>query len=163
MTRRVARPRRAGITLIEVMVALTIFSIVATLIYGAFIQPGRHKARVEEDIDRHHVKSDRPRMQIMPRDVVDGHADHSTLLPAGDRFDRQTAFGGRLHLHLDEDDGLALLCHDVDFAMPGAIALRKNCVPTIDQFLAREFLAGFAESLTGIGHVRPGVTRSGPD
>ncbi len=49
------RPQREGITLIEVMVALTIFSIVATMIYGAFIQTGRHKARVEEDIDRHHV------------------------------------------------------------------------------------------------------------
>jgi general secretion pathway protein J len=46
---------RAGITLIEVMVAITIFSIVATMIYGAFIQTGRHKARVEVDIDRHHV------------------------------------------------------------------------------------------------------------
>lgn len=51
-----SRPRRrAGITLIEVMVAITIFSIVATLVYGAFIQTGRHKAKVEQDIDRHHV------------------------------------------------------------------------------------------------------------
>ncbi len=50
------RPRAlAGVTLIEVMVAITIFSIVATLVYSAFIQTGRHKARLEEDIDRHHV------------------------------------------------------------------------------------------------------------
>ncbi|MBC7171309.1 MAG: prepilin-type N-terminal cleavage/methylation domain-containing protein [Polyangiaceae bacterium] len=46
---------RLGITLIEVMVAISIFSIVATLVYSAFIQTARHKANLELDLDRHHV------------------------------------------------------------------------------------------------------------
>ena len=40
---------------------------------------------------------------------------------------RQTGFA--LRLDLDEDEDSAVTGDDVDFAMPGAVAARKNCVP----------------------------------
>lgn len=48
--------RRAGsgMTLIEVMVAMTIFAIVATLLYSGFQQTARLKERVEASLDREH-------------------------------------------------------------------------------------------------------------
>ena len=49
------RHREAGITLIEAMIALTIMAIVATMVWTAFSQTSRTKARVEEDLDRMHV------------------------------------------------------------------------------------------------------------
>jgi general secretion pathway protein J len=50
---RAARPR-AGFTLIEVMVAMAIISIVATLIYSGFSQTSQNKRRVEAELDRYH-------------------------------------------------------------------------------------------------------------
>jgi general secretion pathway protein J len=47
--------RRKGMTLIEVMVAVTILAIVTTLVYGAFTQTLRNKARIEAIADRSHV------------------------------------------------------------------------------------------------------------
>ncbi|HLU47528.1 MAG TPA: type II secretion system protein GspJ, partial [Planctomycetota bacterium] len=47
--------RRAGVTLIEVMIAITIFGIVGSLVYSTFIQTARQKTRIEETLDRHHV------------------------------------------------------------------------------------------------------------
>lgn len=44
-----------GMTLIEAMVAITILSIVTTLVYGGFSQTMRNKTRVEEQSDRAHV------------------------------------------------------------------------------------------------------------
>ncbi len=48
-------PRREGMTLIEIMVAITIFAVVGTMIYSTFVNTARHKAQVEADIDRHHA------------------------------------------------------------------------------------------------------------
>lgn len=45
----------AGMTLIEAMIAVTILSIVTTLVYGGFSQTMRNKTRVEEQSDRAHV------------------------------------------------------------------------------------------------------------
>ncbi|MGF1465219.1 MAG: type II secretion system protein GspJ [Sandaracinaceae bacterium] len=52
---RAGRPRRGGMTLIEVMVAITIFAIVATIVFGGFDQTMRNKARMEAQTDRAHV------------------------------------------------------------------------------------------------------------
>jgi general secretion pathway protein J len=52
---RTARTREAGITLVEAMIALTIMGIVASMVWSAFSQTSRSKARVEEDLDRMHV------------------------------------------------------------------------------------------------------------
>lgn len=44
-----------GLTLVEAMVAVAIFGIVTTLVYGGFAQTMRNKRRVEEQADRAHV------------------------------------------------------------------------------------------------------------
>ncbi|MFO0693453.1 MAG: type II secretion system protein GspJ [Polyangiales bacterium] len=49
------RPSRHGITLVEVMIAIAIVSIVGTMVYSAFSTTALRKRRVEEDLDRHHV------------------------------------------------------------------------------------------------------------
>ncbi|MDH5673460.1 MAG: prepilin-type N-terminal cleavage/methylation domain-containing protein [Myxococcales bacterium] len=46
--------QRRGITLIEVMVAMAILAIVATLMYTGFAQTARNKRRIEHEVDRHH-------------------------------------------------------------------------------------------------------------
>jgi general secretion pathway protein J len=44
-----------GLTLVEAMVAVAIFGIVTTLVYGGFVQTMRNKQRIEEQADRSHV------------------------------------------------------------------------------------------------------------
>ena len=57
MRRRTLRGMRVsrGMTLIEAMIAITIMGIVATMVWTAFSQTSRSKARVEADLDRMHV------------------------------------------------------------------------------------------------------------
>jgi general secretion pathway protein J len=45
---------RSGMSLIEVMVAMTIFAVVASLLYSGFQQTARVKERVEASLDREH-------------------------------------------------------------------------------------------------------------
>jgi general secretion pathway protein J len=45
---------RSGVTLIEIMVAMTIIAIVATLMYTGFTQTSRNKKRIESELDRQH-------------------------------------------------------------------------------------------------------------
>jgi general secretion pathway protein J len=52
--RRTHARARAGMTLIEVMVAMAILALVSTLLYEGFVQTSRTKLRVERDVDRNH-------------------------------------------------------------------------------------------------------------
>jgi len=52
MTR--ARRSRTGMTLIEIMAAMAILAIVASLLYSAFVQTSRNKQRIEAELDRYH-------------------------------------------------------------------------------------------------------------
>jgi general secretion pathway protein J len=52
MSRRSNRQR--GVTLIEMMVAMAILAIVATLMYTGFTQTSRNKKRIEAELDRAH-------------------------------------------------------------------------------------------------------------
>ena len=47
--------RRRGMTLIEVLVAITILAIVSTVVFGGFSQTMRNKQRIEQQADRSHV------------------------------------------------------------------------------------------------------------
>jgi general secretion pathway protein J len=49
------RRRRAGMTLIEAMIAIAILSLVMTLVYGGFSQTMRNRAIMEASLDRSHV------------------------------------------------------------------------------------------------------------
>lgn len=51
--RRLARAR-AGLTLIEVMLAMTIFAMISVMLYTGFVQTARNKQRVEQRLDRAH-------------------------------------------------------------------------------------------------------------
>jgi general secretion pathway protein J len=48
------RSRSSGMTLIEVMAAMTILAMVASLLYSAFVQTARNKERVETQLERYH-------------------------------------------------------------------------------------------------------------
>lgn len=48
------RRRRSGMTLIEIMAAMAILAIVASLLYSAFVQTSRNKQRIESELDRYH-------------------------------------------------------------------------------------------------------------
>ena len=48
------RTARAGVTLIEVMVAMAILAIVSTLLYTGFVQTANNKKRIENDLERNH-------------------------------------------------------------------------------------------------------------
>lgn len=52
MTR--ARRSKTGMTLIEIMAAMAILAIVASLLYSAFVQTSRNKQRIEAELDRYH-------------------------------------------------------------------------------------------------------------
>ncbi len=45
---------KAGLTLIEVMVAMAIIAMVSTLIYSGFSQTAQNKKRIESELDRYH-------------------------------------------------------------------------------------------------------------
>lgn len=52
---KATKARAKGFTLIEAMVAIVIFSIVATIVFGGFSQTMRNRAQVESHSDRSHV------------------------------------------------------------------------------------------------------------
>jgi len=49
------RAARAGFTLVEALVAITILSLVTALVWTGFSQTSRNKSRVERQVDRYHV------------------------------------------------------------------------------------------------------------
>ena len=52
-----ARTQTAGMSLIEVMIAITILAMISTLVYSGFTTTARHKARIERELDRSHLVS----------------------------------------------------------------------------------------------------------
>jgi general secretion pathway protein J len=74
--------RRSGLTLVEGLVAISIFAIVGTLLYGGFTQTFKNKNRVEEDIDRYHIL--RLALDRMSRELsmayVSVHMNPNTML-----------------------------------------------------------------------------------
>src|ERR1051326_2220534 len=88
----------------------------------------------------------------MPGEIVDGTRSHLAHLQRGNRLGRRSAIPRRLGAHFDEHDRAAILAHDVDFAMPRAIAAIKNCVPARGQLPNREIFAYSSEFLACVRH-----------
>lgn len=73
--------RRSGMTLIEVMVAMAMFAVVATLIYGGFAQTARAKRNLEAQLDRYHEI--RVAMERMVRELSSAYVStHLNRTPA---------------------------------------------------------------------------------
>ena len=86
--------------------------------------------------------------QPVARQVVDAPSTRSLpLLARRHRLGRGPELRGRPRLDLDEHDRLAVARHDVDFAMPRAVAARKNCVPAALELGDGAIFAGFSELL----------------
>jgi hypothetical protein len=119
-------------------------------------------------VDRHDIEPHRtPLVEAVSRQIVDRHPDDPSLLMAGDGFGGGAALCSTLAPHLHEDQRHTVVRDDVDFAIPGAIASRKNCVPSSGQLADGEILARFTQCLPFKRHDRradqnPGHTLEGP-
>jgi general secretion pathway protein J len=85
---------RQGMTLVEAMVAITILSIVTTLVYGGLSQTMRNKARVEAQLDRSHVI--RIAMERMTRELSQAFVSVH-VNPSPQRQAMLTCFHGYRH------------------------------------------------------------------
>ncbi len=114
---RIGRGRR-GMTLIEVMVAVTILGMIATIVFSGFSQTMRNKRRVEEQADRAHVvrvamermvqelsmayvsvhRPLNPALQVMNTCFIGGHSGR------GDRIDFTSFSHRRLYRDAHESD-----------------------------------------------------------
>ncbi len=119
MTRRRAQGRgRAGMTLIEVMVAMTLFAAVGALVYGGFAQTSRAKKTLEAQLDRYHEL--RMAMERMVRELSMAYVStHINITPSlqgmrttfvgkdsgfGDRIDFTSVSHTRVYRDAKESD-----------------------------------------------------------
>ncbi len=122
LPRRSPEPRagrgRRGMTLIEVMVAVTILGMVATVVFSGFSQTMRNKRRIEEQADRTHVI--RVAMERMVQELSMAYVSvHRPLNPSlqqmntafigghrgrGDRIDFTSFSHRRLYRNAHESD-----------------------------------------------------------
>lgn len=90
--KRMHRRRQAGVTLIEVIVAMAILAIVATLMYSGFTQTARNKRRVEDELERYHEV--RMGLERMARELSMAFVSDQ-LNPDESRIVVRTAFVGK--------------------------------------------------------------------
>ncbi|MGB8223512.1 MAG: type II secretion system protein GspJ [Polyangiales bacterium] len=92
---------KQGFTLLEIILAVAILSLVGTMIYGGFSQTALNKARVEEDVDRSRIVN--MTLERMVRELsmafVSTHVN-----PSLDLRVMQTAFVGKDHGKEDRID-----------------------------------------------------------
>ena len=79
-------------------------------------------------IDRDDVEPARPIGQPMPHEVVGGHPCDALLLAPHHGRGRPAVGEVGPRLHLDEHDGAAVPCDDVDLPEPRAMTPRNNFV-----------------------------------
>jgi general secretion pathway protein J len=94
------RSRRAGMTIIEVMVAMTILASVGVLVYGGFAQTSRAKTTLDRQLNRYHELS--MAMERMVRELSMAYMSvHLNLTPSlqGQRttfIGKDSGFGDRI-------------------------------------------------------------------
>jgi hypothetical protein len=81
----------------------------------------------------------------VPQHVLGGEAGDGLPLAPVDGLDRLAEAGGPPRLDFDEDEGVALASHDVDFSQPRPEAAGENLVPLTLQFEAGVILARLSE------------------
>ena len=107
-----------GMTLIEVMVAMAMFAIVGSLVYGGFAQTSRAKRRLETQLDRYHEL--RMTMERMVRELSMAYVStHYNISPSlqgmrttfigkdsgfGDRIDFTSVSHTRIYRDAKESD-----------------------------------------------------------
>lgn len=90
--RALRRHHKAGLTLVEVMVAVTILALVATVVFGGFNQTMLNKGRIEAQADRTHII--RVAMERMVREISMAYVT-THLNPSPQLVTVRTAFIGR--------------------------------------------------------------------
>ncbi len=92
--------KRAGMTLIEIMVAISIFAAVGALIYGGFAQTSRAKKLLETQLDRYHAIS--TAIERMNRELASAYVSvhvnpNQSLQPMQTAFiGKDSGFGDRI-------------------------------------------------------------------
>lgn len=93
--------RQAGITLMEAMIAITILTMVSTLVWGGFSQTARNKERVERDLDR--MQEVRISLDRMVRELSQAYVS-AQVNPNTALQQMKTAFIGHDHGERDRID-----------------------------------------------------------
>lgn len=95
------RRRAPGMTLIEVLMAITILSMVMSMVYGAFTQTARNKQVLEEEADQYHTV--RIALERMQRELSMAFVSIQTN-PSPSLQVVRTAFVGKDRGHRDRID-----------------------------------------------------------
>lgn len=91
------RARTTGMSLIEVMIAITILAMISTLVYSGFTTTARHKARIEQELDRSHLVS--AALERMVRELSMAYVSQQT------NASNQNGVGTVLTTFLGKDQG----------------------------------------------------------
>ena len=146
MNRAHAHPKRLGMTLIEVMVAMTMFAAVGALVYGGFAQTSKHKKLLEKQLDRYHEVA--MALERMTREVsmayVSMHVNQSASLQStrtafvgkdsgfGDRVDFTSLSHTRLYRDAKESDQNEISYFVTDSADGDTKVLARRMQPRVD-------------------------------
>ena len=140
------RSRREGMTLIEVMVAMSMFAAVGALVYGGFAQTSRAKKQLETQLDRYHeIRTTLERMaKELSTAYVSMHQNPSATLQTmrtamigkdsgfGDRIDFTSFSHTRLYRDAKESDQNELSYFVTDAPDGDGKVLARRMQPRID-------------------------------
>src|SRR5215470_18314951 len=111
---------------------------------------GLDRALVGED-HRDHVEAAGHLAEALELEIAVGQLPEPVLLAGVDRGLGRVAFHVATGLHLDEDEGLALLGHEVDFPGTGAYVAVQDGETTTGEEAGRLFLAAVSGDLPCVG------------
>jgi general secretion pathway protein J len=138
--------KREGMTLIEIMVAMTMFAAVGAMVYGGFAQTSKHKKMLERQLDRYHEVA--MSLERMAREIsmayVSVHVSQSSSLQSmrtalvgkdsgfGDRLDFTSMSHTRLYRDAKESDQNEISYFITDAANGDTKVLARRMQPRID-------------------------------
>lgn len=141
------RRRQAGMTLLEVMVAMGVFAVVGALVYGGFAQTARAKRQLEAQLDRYHEV--RVAMERMVRELSMAYVStHVHISPSmagmrtifqgkdsgfGDRIDFTSVSHTRVYRDAKESDQNEISYFMTDAPSGDGKVLARRMQPRIDE------------------------------